>query len=391
MSDLTFFQSIFERSRRQLALFGHPLKVFAISRLGLAVVAYLSLILIPFSDMEGVWRWQPNNLFLDGWVRWDSAWYSNIVTQGYLNEANDLGQTNTPFFPLYPLLIRLLQPIFGGPYLSGLFVANVSFLLALLVLYRLVGRHYPTAVANKTVTLMAFSPFSFFFSAMYTESLFLLSVVGAFALGEQKRWFWAGLCAAAAGATRAVGIFTILGLILLYLEQVAFDWRRVRADILWTLLGFAGLGGFILHLELRLGRPLAFVTDQLDPAWRGNTESIQSILSNIRASLSLGALAAGEFPAMNLIHLLALVLALVLCMVAWRQPRRAYAVWGLITILASTTVWQSMGRFSLVVFPIFIAAALYLRDEQKYQFVLALSVMLLSLFTILFSHFYWVA
>lgn len=379
------------RRLQELDPYCYPLKVFAFSRLGLAIVAYLSLTLIPFNDMEGTWRWQPDNLFLDGWARWDSSWYNDIATHGYRNEVNELGQTNTPFFPLYPLLIHLLQPLFGNSYLTGLIVANVSFLLALLLLHRLIGRHYPLAVADRTVTLLAFSPFAFFFSAMYTESLFLLAAVGAFDFGEQKRWFLAGLCAATAAATRAVGILTVLGLILLYLEQVAFEWRGVRADVLWTLVGFVGPGAFMLHLELRLGRPLAFITDQLSPAWQGDTEIISPILSNIRVALSPSALASGEIPAMNLIHVFTLVLALLLCVLAWRRPRRAYVVWGLTTIVASMTVWQSMGRLSLVIFPIFVAAALYLHNEERYQFVLMLSAMLLSLFTILFSHFYWVA
>lgn len=391
MSVTTFSHYILHRGRRALSSYGDPLKAFAVSRLGLALVAYLGLILIPFSEADDAWRWLPGNLFLDGWVRWDSGWYANVVTNGYRAQANALGQTNTPFFPLYPLLIRLFEPLFGSPYLSGLFVANVSFLLALLLLYRLVTWHYPPAVANRTVTLLAFSPFSFFFSAMYTESLFLLAVVAAFALGERKRYFWAGLCAAAAAATRAVGVLAVMGLILLYLEQVEFQWRRLPPGTLWAFLGLAGPAGFMLHLALRLGRPLAFVADQLSPAWQGNTEIVRPILSNIRAALSPAALASGQFPVMNLIHLLALALAVFLCLLAWRRPRRAYAIWGLATVLVSTTVWQSMGRLSLVVFPIFIVAALILRHEERYRFVLSLSALLLSLFTILFSHFYWVA
>jgi hypothetical protein len=81
-----------------------PLSLFFISRIGLFLLVYLSLVMIPVDNLPELWRSHPDNLFLDGWARWDSAWYMRIATQGYDNEANQQGQ-DTAMFPLYSLLI----------------------------------------------------------------------------------------------------------------------------------------------------------------------------------------------------------------------------------------------------------------------------------------------
>ena len=64
----------------------NPLLIFVITRLGLFLLAYLSLAVLPLNtdpniaDPEiGLWRGFPQNRVLDGWARWDSAWYKNII------------------------------------------------------------------------------------------------------------------------------------------------------------------------------------------------------------------------------------------------------------------------------------------------------------------------
>ncbi|MFQ5855726.1 MAG: glycosyltransferase family 39 protein [Anaerolineae bacterium] len=328
---------------------------------------------------------------MDGWVRWDAGWYYDIAERGYTNvPRNEQGQRDTAFFPLYPLLVRTMKAIVRDTFLAGLVVSNAGFLVALTLLFRLVSNHYNAEVARRSIILLSVYPFSFYFSAMYSESLFLLAVVCAFYFGERQQWSWAALGAAAAGATRVVGAVTVVGLIVLYLEQIGFDWRKVRSDILWIPLGLLGLGTYMAFLAIRFGDPLQFVKSQYVPGWAAGV-GIESALATVRASLAPQSIAAGHYPAMNLIHLSIFLFALLLSVLAWRQPRRAYAVWAILTILASFSLWRSMGRFAAVVFPLFIVASLMLDQDRWYQIVVYVSTLMLALFTVMYAHFYWVS
>ena len=366
-----------------------PLSVFAISRLGLFLVAYLSLILLP--DTADIARARPENLFVDGWLRWDASWYAEIADNGYTNEPRSWQQQrDTAFFPMYPLLIRAARLVIGDTYLSGLLISNVAFLVALMVLYRLVSDKFDSVVANRSIVLLAVNPFSFFFSAMYSESVFLLAVVCAFYFGERRRWVLAALCAAVAGATRMVGVLVVFGLTVLYLEFRSFDLSRVQPNILWLFLGLLGPASFMLFLAVKFGDPLQFVVSQDVPGWGASTNLWSAIMA-LQTLLPPGSIVAGTYSAMPIIHLLVCVVAVLLSVYAWRRQSTAYGHWAVLTTILSLTLWRSMGRYAITVFPLFTAAAALLEDERWYSAVVYLSTLLLALLTVVFTHWYWVA
>jgi Mannosyltransferase (PIG-V) len=388
ISQNTFSRSVVISTRDWLATNAVPLGVFAASRVGLGLLMYLSLALLPMRDGT-FWRAYPDNLLLDGWVRWDAAWYRDIAEHGYTNTpSHEQFQRDTAFFPLYPLLMRALHVIIPDLYICGLLISNIAFLGALILIYRFTCARFDSGVAQRAIVLLSIFPFSFFFSAVYSESLYLLAAAGAFVLGEQRRWAWAALSAAAAGATRLVGVVTVFGLLLLYLDQISFERRRVRANILWLLVGLLGTLGFMLFLTLRFGNPLQFVDSQYVPGW-GAGMGLDAAWSTIRA-LSPAAVLAGRYSAIDVVHLLILPLALALAALAARKLSLAYAAWSIATLLISFALWRSMGRFVAVTFPIFIVAAVLL-EHRRYQVAVYISLLLLALFTIMYAHFYWVA
>jgi len=60
-------------------------------------------------------------------ANFDGVYYIRIAIQGY-------SQYEQAFFPLYPMLIKILSPIFANNHLlAGLVISNVSFLLGLIV------------------------------------------------------------------------------------------------------------------------------------------------------------------------------------------------------------------------------------------------------------------
>ena len=375
---------------RALAWIGNyrvPLGVFAISRLGLFLFNYFNLILIPFAKKEQALRAYPRNLLIDGWIRWDSGWYRSIVDNGYSNIPDSEGSLNTAFLPFYPLVTRIVKTVTPDTYVAGLVVSNVAFLLALIVLYKLILRHYDADVAQRSLVLLAVFPFSFYFSTMYTESLFLLTVVLAFYFGERQQWLLAALAAAAAGATRLVGLFVGPALVILYLETVGFQWRKVRPNIAWLLLSAAGLAAFAVYLGIQFGDPVMFYTSQLTTGW--GFWSADDARQVIAQTLSVSALVRGSFPALDLLQLCIMVAALIGCALAWRRPRISYAVWGLLALMASFPVYVGMGRYVAVTFPLFILGGLALRDNRWYLAAVYLSTLFLALFMTMYSHWLW--
>src|SRR4029453_17981446 len=70
---------------------------------------------------------------LEVWNRWDTGHYVTIAETGY-----NLLTENPAFFPLYPLLMRILEPVLPGGMLSaGLIVSSAACVVALAFIHRL--------------------------------------------------------------------------------------------------------------------------------------------------------------------------------------------------------------------------------------------------------------
>jgi hypothetical protein len=87
---------------------------------------------------------------------------------------------------------------------------------------------------------------SFFFSAVYSESLFLLLSVGAFYSARTDHWAWAGTLGALAAATRSAGVLIAIALVIIWLTQTEVRPR----DGAWILLVPLGLVAYCLGLHL---------------------------------------------------------------------------------------------------------------------------------------------
>src|SRR5207244_3847982 len=136
---------------------------------------------------------------------WDSVYYVQIAQDGYTN-AKQAG-----FFPLYPHVIGVL----GAPIITGVLLSLVAFAAALVLFDRLAVLETGSAlVARRSVWLLALFPASLFFSAVYTEGLFLALSVGAFLAARSGRWAWAGILGGLTAATRNVGVVLLVPLVV---------------------------------------------------------------------------------------------------------------------------------------------------------------------------------
>ena len=95
-------------------------------------------------------------------------------------------------------------------------VSVVALTAATLALYRLAEEWLGSrAAARRTVLYLAVFPFSFFFTRVYTESVFLLVSVMAVAGAYRGRWWSAGVWGALTALTRPNGILIGLPLFLM--------------------------------------------------------------------------------------------------------------------------------------------------------------------------------
>ena len=341
------------------------------------------------------------------WAHMDGDHYLSVAESGYSGGSPAL-------FPLYPLLVRSLAVLLGGPVsrgglsVYGVLVSLVAFCLALYFVYRIAEEGWGTRAAQGTVLTLAFFPTSFFFNAVYTESLFLVLSAGAvWAARVRKDLLLACLLGMGATATRNVG--------LLLLVPLAFEWWHNRQEYgrrgVYIALVPTGLVAYMVHLWWRFGDPLLFYNAQA--AWgREPPGSFNPIAGAFRlAYKNVQALVDPEnyepFGFQRLIYVLSgtnylynlvfLVLALALMIAGWRvvpSGLKAYAFALLavpILFAPPDNPLMSTPRFILVAFPLFIVLGTLLKDRRLLAGWLIVSVGASLLFTALFVGWFFVA
>ena len=196
------------------------LGLFALSRIGLILIGVMTQATLGDSGI--------GNIVQLG-CRWDCGWYHFIAQDGYTMDhgANSPGATAYAFFPVLPLLMRAVAAVTGLRLLeAGLLVTNLCFIATLAYLHRyvlLLG--YSRGVAMLAVALLCVAPQSFVFSAVYTESVFVLLLIAAMFHLRREDYVRAGIGAALLSATRANGIFFVVFALVWSIER--FGWRSL--------------------------------------------------------------------------------------------------------------------------------------------------------------------
>lgn len=299
--------------------------------------------------------------------RWDAGWYAGIVVDGYHWDATTGAdkRQNVAFFPGFPLVTRMVQAVTdrlaialdlpgflgGSPHaraeINGTFVALSAFAVALLLLYRLAAIDLPPSSCRRAVVLCATYPFAYFFSAPYTESLFLMAVVGAFLSVRRGHTGWLLAYGVLAGVTRQTGFLVALPLVVAIVVD-AGPLRQRPGLWLGALSPVAGAAAYSGYLWWAHGDPIAWVRAQAawDPAGRW-LHILQA--SSIREYLTTHPY--------DVAHLLA-VLVMVPLVWASRRVHWSYCVFGALTLAVPLVMdVVPLGRISSIVFPAFIVMA----------------------------------
>ncbi len=341
---------------------------------------------------------------LDGWANMDGGWYLSIAQHGYAHRFSEA------FFPLYPLLVRIVAGTGMGYVPAGIVLSLVFFSAAAVLLYRLTADALGERTALWTVVFLSIAPTSFFFQAVYTESLFLLLSVALFYFARRRQWLAAGVMGLLATLTRSAGVVLVVPLALFYLQSCDWQWRRLRAGLVAVLLVPCGLAIYMAYLWRARGDPLLF--SQVEQKWHRRFgapyltawQGLRSGVVSLTRLMAHGGLVQFSTYFARFHNLAGLTNAVVLVSVAavialgWRRlstPYNAYAALALIFVLANPDTGQplaSLPRYAVVVFPLYMAiAACTERRPVIRALIVAACLTGLVVLTARFVLFAWVA
>jgi hypothetical protein len=376
---------------------------------------------IILDPLDGIAHW-----LVEPFRNWDGTWYRLVAVDGY--DAT-LAATSA-FWPLYPWLMNLGNQLTGwSPETIGYLVSNISFFFALHYLYKLVTLDFDASIARRTLWALALFPTAFFFNAIYTESLFLLLAVAALYYARRGEWLLAGLIGLLAALTRSAGVMLLAPFGILFLQQFGWSVRH------WFPKGFAAalpvLGPVIFGWYLTR-KDLSFL-DWADQQWQWNRFSanpwetfdctlngcdatvrqfgqenptyvhpidwgwIGQLFDNLNWSFISSSEFRFRFGESHVLELIVTVLAILLVLVGFRLVPLYYTVFVIPALLvplltpSSVNPLMSMPRFVLPLFPLFVVAALLVRNRNLGLVIASISSLLLVILTMQFALWYWVS
>lgn len=343
----------------------------------------------------------------DVWARWDSVWFLRVAEHGY-GAAQGAAAA---FYPLYPLTLAGLGRAFGGHYVvAGIVVSLAAALVAFVLLYRLAETRLGAEGARRAVLYLAVFPMALFLGAVYSESLFLALAIGAFLLGERRRWLGAGALTGLAILTRIAGVALLPALAVMAWRSP--ERRRALLSLCVAPLIFAA---YPLYLGIERGDALAFARSQ--GFWNRHVSHagpLGGIWDGLRSAWAgVEQLASGSHThvywtpvqdtdpmraaAVNLEAFGFLVLLVALTVIAWRRFGAPYGLYCAVSLAIPLSVpserWPllSMPRFGLVLFPCFMALAVLGGRPRVHTAILVVSSIMLGVAVTQWALWQWVA
>ncbi len=332
-------------------------------RLATAVLAFFANVTIPAYQDQGFGVYRHRHAFWDSFARYDSGWYHGIARNGY--EWVEGGRNNLAFPPAYPMTMRVAGKMLGGKpadfYFGGIAVSWVASIAAMLMLFRLARLDLDDEAAERATAFALLYPFAFFFGVVYSESLFLLSVLVAFYGFRTRNWALGAAGGLVACITRVNGILLLPALAWLVWRHVRTHrqgWAAPLAALAVVPLGLVGYSAYCYALS---GNPLEFIDSirRWDYHPGGTPLTALHELVTRLVTQPYHYLVHGPMAPYDTLNGLAAVLALCLVPLVWWQLGTAYALFMVANLMLplSSGQYEGLGRYTSVFFPMAILAA----------------------------------
>ncbi len=298
--------------------------------------------------------------FWDTFARYDSGWYEGIARNGYAYAAG--GRSNIAYFPVYPMLMRYVGRQFGryhaAFYFGGIVVSWTAYVLAMIALYYLARLDLDRDRAERAVLLISIFPFAFFFGMIYSESTYLLFAVLAFLWFRMRWWIPAGIAASIAIATRTPAL-------MMWPSLAWIAWRtaqptgRDRAMALVALvLAVSGFAWYSFYIYQESGNPFEWAATLQrwnykvgGAPWRAPIDLVWTLA--IHPYAFIAGTRMGLYDTLYGVTGVAFLFAVPF---VWLRLGAAYGLFVLLNLLVplSSGVFEGVGRYCSVLFPVFI-------------------------------------
>lgn len=371
--------------------------LFIVWRIILFCVLFYGMEHIPLGNKDRFLGGGPMNFNLApellSWANFDGEHYLSIAMFGYkaLEQA---------FFPIYPLSISILTSPFHSSFffnlinatIAGLLISNISFFFALIVLYKLIILDFSKKISILTIVILLVFPTSFYFGALYSESLFLLLSLLAFYNARKKRWILASVFGFIASATRAFGVLLLIAFLFETYQQ-----KEKFKKWFWILLIPLGLVLYMIYQYSTVGDYLAFYRLQtiIGEQHQSGIVFFPQVLFRYGKMITTTNIQNPIYQTIWLEFITGLLFFLLPIIGFFKKVRFSYLTYAFIGLLLPTIQgsFSSVPRYAIVLFPCFLILASLL---NRFNLILRLLILVSSLSFLvieatLFLRGYWVA
>jgi len=297
-------------------------------------------------------------LLLSVWERFDALWYLHIAEAGY--DRPDA----VVFYPLYPLLIRVLTWIVRSPVAAALLVSTAATFFLMLGLLKLARLDGTAERGVRAALVCGMWPAGFIFLAAYPESLLAACLVWSVYFARRERSIAAGLVGLAAGFAKAVGVVAVVPLLYLAFRKGP----RALLPALLPLLAPIFMFGLVVPSagSATAAAYASYWRTEIAPPWTTLSASVRQVF---------------EGDALVAINLGALVLVLAIVLTVRTRPEHTLFALGAVSffLLKKTDpLLQSTLRYVLCVYPLYLSLSDVL-ETRPLLVLAAVSTALLNL------------
>lgn len=342
------------------------------------------------------WAQQPHASpwFIDIASRWDAGWYIPIAKGGYGSPVD------TAFFPLYPLCVASVHAVLSLSYnVSAYAISLAAFLGSLSVVYALAAKRYGPQAAARAVLLVALVPGALFSTALYPESLMLLTAALFLLALEDRRWWLAGAVGVAAGLSCDTGVFLAVPALWCAFPLIRGGWRNASRALPAIVSPVIGLGSYLVYCWRRFGNPVepmavehAHFKNALTFPLEAEVKEALALL--LHHPLPITAPRGSSIFVYGANDVMALCVLGACAWMLWRREWVGAALFSLLSCLVAVSaaqtgdIAQSVPRIVAVLVPAWIFLASKFRDDH-WSALIAGCVLLFSISQVLFAGGYW--
>ena len=307
-------------------------------------------------------------------ARFDAGWYGGIALDGYSFQGRWDRQQNVAFFPAFPMAMRIAGYPLGAfaPRVprdvriarllwAGGLISILAFAWAGIYIWRLTAEMVGEPRAPAAVALLAAYPFAVFFSAAYTESLFLLGCAGCVYHFRREAWLPAATWGLLVGLTRPNGCFLSVVLAVMLLERVRTVTAWPSSQLARAILAAAapGIGMLIYSAYVHRLTGDFFGWARLHETWGRSFSGLAPVERAYGWLVDEGLLTVVQNVPYDTLNTLGLIFALAMVWPVARRLGVAFALFILVNVLPPLLAGGvlSMGRITSTLFPVFIALA----------------------------------